>query len=151
MAARSCRELTTVADDEVVVHDGAEVRRYRRASAPDTEYDFEGFTLRTLPRPRASCSPFATVNDVHFGETECGILEGLDVGPVFRSRAGRGPYPEMMNRARSPRSGRRPDGGVVKGDLTAGAPPRSTPRSPRSTSRPSASDFSMCGGKSTYL
>ena len=42
-------ELTTVADDEAVIHDGAAVRRYE-GLAPDTEHDIEGFAFRTLPR-----------------------------------------------------------------------------------------------------
>ena len=40
----------------------------------------------------------ATVNDVHFGETECGLL-GVpeELGPVFSVEPGAEPYPEVMN------------------------------------------------------
>ena len=70
-------EVTTVADDEVVIYDGADVRRYG-GLAPDTEYDLDGVAVRTQPRPGSELlCRFATVNDVHFGETECGILEEL--------------------------------------------------------------------------
>ena len=49
--------------------------------------------------PRGDClCRFATVNDVHFGETECGVLEEFDFdGPVFSAEPGEPPYPEMMN------------------------------------------------------
>ncbi|MET0903559.1 MAG: hypothetical protein ABWZ52_09995, partial [Acidimicrobiales bacterium] len=60
-------ELTTVADDEAVIHDGAEARTYRDL-APDTDHELEGFELRTLPRLGERLATVATVNDVHFGE-----------------------------------------------------------------------------------
>ena len=41
-------ELTTVADDEAVVHVGLEVRHYDGLD-PDTAYAFDGIELRTLP------------------------------------------------------------------------------------------------------
>src|SRR3546814_1656389 len=85
-------ELTTVADDEVVVHDGVAVRRYE-GLRPDTEHDIEGFALRTLPRFGERLATVATVNDVHFGEEVCGIMDGLPDGPVFRSLPGEEPYP----------------------------------------------------------
>ena len=91
-------ELTTVADDQAVVHDGLEVRRYDDLE-PDTVYEFDGFAFRTLARPAGELlCHFATVNDVHFGEVECGIIDGIDLGPTFRVADGEEPYPEMMNR-----------------------------------------------------
>lgn len=113
-------EVTTVADDEVVIYDGADVRRYE-SLAPDTAHDLDGVTVRTQPRPGSELlCRFATVNDVHFGETECGILEGYDLGPVFRSEPGDDPYPEVMNRgAIEEISALDPAAVVVKGDLTA--------------------------------
>jgi 3',5'-cyclic-AMP phosphodiesterase len=113
-------ELTTVADDEAVVHDGAEVRRYRDL-APDTEHELDGFTFRTLPRLGERLATITTVNDVHFGETECGVVDGLDLGPVFASAPGADPYPEVMNRgAIEEMAAIDPDLDlvVVKGDLT---------------------------------
>lgn len=117
-------ELTTVADDEVVVHVGSEVRRYRGLS-PATPYNLDGIEARTLARPAGELlAVVATVNDVHFGELECGRVEGSDIGPVLCSQPGEPPYPEMMNAAaiteiRGLRDGRGPDAVVVKGDLTA--------------------------------
>ncbi len=113
-------ELTTVADDEAVIHDGFEVHRYEGLE-PDREYDFDGFAFRTLPRPAgAHLCTFATVNDVHFGEVECGIIEGLDIGPTFASAPGHLPYPEIMNRAAvAELAALDPVALVVKGDLTS--------------------------------
>jgi predicted phosphodiesterase len=113
-------ELTTVADDEVVVHDGAEVHR-RAGLEPDHEYEVAGVPARTLPRPAGErlCT-FATVNDVHFGEVECGIIEGLPSGPTFRAADGDDPYPVVMNRgAVAEMRAIDPAVVVVKGDLTA--------------------------------
>ena len=43
-------ELTTVADDEAVLHDGVEVRTYTDLE-PDQRYEYDGFAFRTLARP----------------------------------------------------------------------------------------------------
>ena len=112
-------ELTTVADDEAVFHDGPRVIRHGDL-APDTEYQLEGVAFRTLRRPPGErLSTVATVNDVHFGETECGVLEGFDVGPILSSHPGDPPYPETMNRAAIAEiEAIDPDAVVVKGDLT---------------------------------
>lgn len=116
-------ELTTVADDEVVVHRGTEVRRYRGLQ-PGTAYRLDGVEARTLSRPPGRLlSVVATVNDVHFGETECGLIEGVDIGPVLRSEPDEPPYPETMNAGAvseiaTLRDGAGPDAVVAKGDLT---------------------------------
>ncbi|MGH9275793.1 MAG: hypothetical protein ACRDZU_14200, partial [Acidimicrobiales bacterium] len=91
-------ELTTVADDEAVVHDGTTVRRYVEL-APDTDHELDGFAFHTLPRLGERLATVATVNDVHFGETVCGIMDGIPDGPVFSVAPGAEPYPELMNRA----------------------------------------------------
>lgn len=130
-------EITTVADDEVVVHlpggDGSPARILGRDGlAPDTELDLgglfgpmlAGLRARTLPRPPGQLlAAVATVNDLHFGETECGRVEGSD-SPVLTVSPGEAPYPETMNRAAaseiSPLSFQAV---VAKGDLTdAGRP-----------------------------
>ncbi|HEX4868101.1 MAG TPA: metallophosphoesterase [Acidimicrobiales bacterium] len=112
-------ELTTVADDEAIVHDGAAVRRYD-GLAPDTDYELEGFRFCTLPRLGERLATVATVNDVHFGEVECGIMAGDENGPVFRVAAGEEPYPELMNRgAVQEITAIDPDAVIVKGDLTS--------------------------------
>jgi len=116
-------ELTTVADDEAVVPLPGGVRTYHELD-PSTSYDLDGVEVTTLARPGGRLlAVFATVNDVHFGETECGMVEGTDIGPVLRSGPDEPPYPEMMNRAavaeiRALRRGAGPDAVIAKGDLT---------------------------------
>ena len=125
-------ELTTVADDEAVVHDGFDVRRYPGLE-PDHVYEIDGFAFRTLARPAGEhlCT-FATVNDVHFGEVECGIIEGLDIGPTFAVPEGETPYPEVMNRAAVAEiEAIDPTVVVVKGDLTSQGHRRGVPGLPR--------------------
>src|SRR5690606_8950079 len=46
---RSAPELTTVADDEAVIHDAAGARVYDDL-APDEHHEIGGFAFRTLPR-----------------------------------------------------------------------------------------------------
>jgi predicted phosphodiesterase len=112
-------DLTTVADDEVVFHDGLAVRRHTDLS-PDTTYELDGFNVRTLPRRGELLTTFCTVNDVHFGELECGVLEGFGDGPIYRSEPSEEPYPHMMNRcAVADIAAAEPAAVVVKGDLTA--------------------------------
>ena len=101
------------------MHDGHDVRTHRDL-APDSTYQLDGFEFRTLPRLGERLATVATVNDVHFGEIECGIVGGLDIGPVFRSEPGADPYPEVMNRgAIAEIRALDPDAVVVKGDLTS--------------------------------
>jgi hypothetical protein len=112
-------DLTTVADDEVVFHDGHDVRRHTDLS-PDTSYELDGLSVRTLPRRGELLSTFCTVNDVHFGELECGVLEGFGDGPIYRTEPGDEPYPHLMNRcAVAEMAATDPAAVVVKGDLTA--------------------------------
>lgn len=113
-------ELTTVADDEAVVHDGFAVRTYDDLE-PDHVYEYDGFVFRTLARPEGELlARFGTVNDVHFGETDCGIIEGFDIGPIFRAEPGEEPYPVTMNRgAIAEIAARDMAVVVVKGDLTS--------------------------------
>lgn len=112
-------ELTTVADDEAVIHDDLDLRVHDGLE-PDTVYELDGFVFRTLPRPGELLCRFATVNDVHFGETECGIIEGLEMGPIFSVDEGAEPYPEIMNRGAIAEIERiDPAAVIVKGDLTS--------------------------------
>jgi predicted phosphodiesterase len=111
-------ELTTVADDEAVIHDGAEARTYEGLEA-DTDHEIEGFAFRTLPRLGERLATVATVNDVHFGEEVCGIMDGIPDGPVFSVGPDEEPYPELMNRgAIAEIATIEPDAVLVKGDLT---------------------------------
>lgn len=111
-------ELTTVADDEVVLHDGPVVHRHE-GLAPDTEHVLDGVAVRTLPAPGELLCRVATVNDVHFGEVEAGLIEGVET-PVMRVDEGEEPYPEVMNRgAVAEIAAIDPAAVLVKGDLTS--------------------------------
>jgi predicted phosphodiesterase len=113
-------DLTTVADDEVVLHDGTTEHR-RTGLAPDTDHVLDGVPVRTLARPAGErLATVCAVNDVHFGEVECGILNGVDDAPIYRSAPGDDPYPVVMNRAAvADMRAVDPDVVVVKGDLTS--------------------------------
>jgi 3',5'-cyclic AMP phosphodiesterase CpdA len=111
--------LTTVGPDFAVVHEGPDVRRYHGLE-PGAHHELEGFAFSTLPHPGELLSTFATVNDVHFGEEVCGVIDGSDMGPTFRAEPGDEPYPEVMNRAVvAEMASRAPDAVLVKGDLTS--------------------------------
>lgn len=79
--------------------------------------------VRTLAAPGGRhLATIATVNDVHFGETVCGMLHGVteeELGPWVRARPGEDPYPVTMNRAAVAEiDALGPDAVVAKGDLT---------------------------------
>ena len=117
-------DVTTVADDLVVIHDGLVVHRYDGLT-PDTEYELHGTTVRTLPRPGGELlCRFATVNDVHFGETEAGRIDDLTEGPIRRADPGATPYPEVMNHAAALEiAAIEPAAVIVKGDLSVDGEP----------------------------
>jgi Icc protein len=78
-------------------------------------------SVTTLARPAgALLSTFATVNDVHFGEEECGKLgTPEELGPVFATVDGETPYWQVMNDgALEELTALAPDAVIVKGDLT---------------------------------
>ena len=77
--------------------------------------------VATIARPPgALLATFATVNDVHFGEIECGRLgTPEELGPILSAAPGAKPYPNVMNAgAISEIQTLDPDAVVVKGDLT---------------------------------
>ena len=118
-------DITTVADDLIVLHDGMQVHRHDGLQ-PDTEYELHGVQVRTLARPAgALLCRVATVNDVHFGETECGRIDDHPEGPIQRSLPGEDPYPGTMNRgAIAEMAAVDPVAVIVKGDLSQdGQPP----------------------------
>lgn len=112
-------DVTTVAADLIVVHAGAVVHRRDHLRA-DTDHRIAGRTVRTAAAPRgALLSRIATVNDLHFGEVDCGRLEQLDLGPIQRVEPGEAPYPWTMNAgAVAEIVSVAPDLVVVKGDVT---------------------------------
>jgi 3',5'-cyclic-AMP phosphodiesterase len=121
---RSRIDCVTVADDEVVCFEGRRVLR-RLGPKPGTDTNVDGLEVRTLPRPPGErLATVATVNDCHFGETVCGLLDGMDLGPVLSVPDGVEPYPELMNRAAAAEiAAVNPDAVVAKGDLTAAGTP----------------------------
>lgn len=95
--------------------------------SPDTEYRLLGGVMaaRTLPRPPGRrLATVATVNDLHFGETEAGFLDGPAPVRGIRVAPGEPPHPETMNQAAAAEvAALAPDAVVVKGDMTdAGRP-----------------------------
>ncbi|MEX0767643.1 MAG: metallophosphoesterase [Microthrixaceae bacterium] len=116
-------ELSTVAQDEVVIHCGDSAEQYLGLT-PDSEYIFGGHTLRTLPAPGELLCSFSAVNDLHFGEVEAGKIGGMDDWPSCSVEPGSEPYPELMNRcAVQEMAAIEPELVVVKGDLTSSALP----------------------------
>jgi 3',5'-cyclic-AMP phosphodiesterase len=121
-ALRTTVELTTVADDLAVIHIGGAAHTYDGLTS-NTNYSLGpngDVEVRTLARPSGELlSRFCTVNDVHFGEVECGRIDDHPDGPIQRSEPGDEPYPEVMNRgAIGEMLALEPDAVVVKGDLT---------------------------------
>ena len=112
-------DITTVADDLIVMHDGHAVHRYE-GLAPNTVYELHGHFITTLPRPEGELlCRIATVNDIHYGETECGRIDESPLGPIQRPLPGETPYPVTMNRgAIAEISALNPDAVFVKGDLS---------------------------------
>lgn len=112
-------DITTVADDLVVTHDGLVAHRYQGLAA-DTEHNLDGVTVRTLPRPDGQLlCRFTTINDVHFGEVEAGKLDDFPEGPIRRSAVGEAPYPEIMNQAAAAEMAEiDPVAVIAKGDLS---------------------------------
>lgn len=112
-------ELTTVTDTSAVFHIGIEKIVVDNLD-PDSEHTLNGITFRTLPRPSGKLlSTFCTVNDVHFGETVCGMIDDNPQGPILRSEPGAMPYPVVMNSgAIAEMKKAEPHAVFVKGDLT---------------------------------
>jgi 3',5'-cyclic-AMP phosphodiesterase len=121
-AART--ELTTVSSESATFHRGTDVAVIDGLE-PATRYEHHGITYSTLPQPagRLRCR-LATVNDVHFGETEAGRIGPDERGPILRVPPGTSPYPEVMNRAAVDELLVADDASpfaavIAKGDLTA--------------------------------
>jgi Icc protein len=116
------REVTTTGPFHMATIDGlAPATRYPLEvdGAPATHLLPAEITTLSEP-PGRRLATLATANDVHFGETVCGVIGGAnDPGPFFRAGPGEEPYPEVMNRAAiNDIAALDPDAVVVKGDLT---------------------------------
>jgi Icc protein len=121
-------DITTVADDLIVAHDGLDVIRLTSLE-PDMSYrvgrDDTEVVVRTLPRPPgALLCRFGTVNDVHFGELEAGRIDDDPGGPIQRVAEHEAPYPETMNRgAAAEMAAAGLAAVIVKGDLSVDGRP----------------------------
>lgn len=121
---------TRVGDREVTTTGPYHVARVAGLEAATTyELEVEGAPagellpaeVTTLDRPAGRLlATVGTVNDVHFGEVECGRLgDGEQLGPILAAEPGDPPYPEVMNAgAIAELRALAPDAIVVKGDLT---------------------------------
>jgi 3',5'-cyclic-AMP phosphodiesterase len=117
-------ELTTVTTVSATFHRNTHVEVVDGLE-PATHYEHHGIAYSTLPRPagRMRCR-VATVNDIHFGETEAGRIDDSGLGPIQRVPAGSPAYPEVMNRAAVAEmidadNVHRLDAVIAKGDLTS--------------------------------
>lgn len=114
-------DITTVGPDLVVVHHDRRVRRYDGLT-PGRVHQLDGLEVETLPHPGGELlARFATVNDVHFGEVRCGVVEGHEdtIGPILSAAPGEPPYPVTMNEAAVAEiQAADVDAVFVKGDLT---------------------------------
>ena len=117
-------DITTVADDLIVAHDGLAVTRLQGLQ-PHTTHLVAGREVTTLTRPGGELlCRLATVNDVHFGEIEAGRIDDHTDGPIQRAEPGEPPYPETMNRgAVHEIAGLDPVAVIVKGDLSQDGQP----------------------------
>lgn len=112
-------ELFTLADDAAVVWDGPTASRYDGLE-PDSDHRLGDLEIRTLQRPAGErLATVATVNDVHFGETTAGLVDGVDIDGALGAKPGEEPYPVVMGRAAAAEiADLGPDAVVAKGDLT---------------------------------
>ncbi len=117
-------DITTVADDLIVCHDGDDVVRLDNLR-PVSTHTIRGVEVTTLPRPDGEMlCQLATVNDVHFGEVDCGRVDGQEAGPIERVADGERPYAETMNRGAAAEIGAiDPAAVIVKGDLSQDGQP----------------------------
>lgn len=112
-------DITSVADDLIVCHDKTTVTRLTDLQ-PATTYSLNGAQIATLPRPSGELlCRFATVNDLHFGEVDCGAVDDRRGGPVERVADDEQPYAQMMSEAAVKEiDAIAPVAVVVKGDLS---------------------------------
>jgi 3',5'-cyclic AMP phosphodiesterase CpdA len=112
------RELMAVGPTSAELFVDGEVRRHE-GLAPDSDLVIDGVALRTLADVGALLARVVTVNDVHFGEVECGKFDGV-ASAVFAVGPHERPYPEVMSEAViADVLAVAPDAVLVKGDLTS--------------------------------
>ena len=87
--------------------------------APGTDHSVRDVRFRTLDDIGEILSSVVTMNDVHFGEIECGKIDGVSTA-AFVVADGDRPYPEIMNESViADARAADPDAVIVKGDLTS--------------------------------
>jgi predicted phosphodiesterase len=94
-------DITTVADDLIVAHEAGTTNVVRlEGLQPNSIHHVGDLEVQTLPRPDGELlCRFGTVNDLHFGEIECGKIDDDPHGPIQVVEPGEPPHPETMNRA----------------------------------------------------
>ncbi len=111
-------ELVAIGANVAEFFDGHHVVAHANLS-PATNYEIDGVSFTTLPDPGEILARVVTMNDVHFGETECGKIDGVTEA-AFVVGPGEDPYPEIMNRSViADALAINPDAVIVKGDLTS--------------------------------
>jgi Icc protein len=112
------RELVAVGPHSAEIFADGRLHSYRDL-LPETDYEFKGVTLRTLASVGDARSLIVTMNDVHFGEVECGRV-GNDSTFVMTVGPGDRPYPDVMNESViADAAALGPDAVIVRGDLTS--------------------------------
>lgn len=112
------RELVAVGPHSAELFVDGHVKSYNDLAA-GTNYEFDGIALRTLDSIGELRSCLVTMNDVHFGENECGRI-GDDTTHVLTVGPNERPYPEVMNESViADAAAINPDAVIVKGDLTS--------------------------------
>ncbi len=114
-------DITTVADDLIVAHTDGSTDVVRLTDLqPNSIHHIGDQEVRTLsPPPGSLLCRVGTVNDLHLGEVECGVIDDDPRGPIQRVAPGEPPHPETMNRAAVAEMAVADLAAVVvKGDLT---------------------------------
>ena len=114
-------DITTVADDLIVAHQAGTTDVVRlEGLQPNSIHHIGNHEVQTLSRPEGQLlCRFGTVNDLHFGEVECGKIDDDPRGPIQCVEPGEPPHPETMNRAAVAEMAAADLAAVVvKGDLT---------------------------------
>ncbi len=119
-------EVTTVADDEVVLHyvdDGKSIPKSFVELPSDSDIEIDSLRIRTLLRPPGELlCKFATVNDLHLGELTAGLIEGISEIKGMSSSNEEMPYTKLMSKqAVEEISQINPAVVLAKGDLTSSA------------------------------
>ena len=150
-------DITTVADDLIVAHQAGCRRRRRSSHRPAARLD----PPHRQPRGPDTCRGpegellcrLGTVNDLHFGEIECGKIDDDPRGPIQRVEPGEPPHPDTMNHAAVAEMAAADLVGRRSSRATSPtmAPTTSSPRSRRATALRSAIGCTSCAATTTPI